>query len=76
MIVEGIQKVRPGMAVAGNPLVAAFASGDPYRGEIAAVDQALGRLLDAWDARPEPDVVAVTGALRADSPTELYAVTV
>ena len=38
----------------------AFASADPYRGEIAAVDPAVGRLLDAWDARPEPDVVAVT----------------
>jgi arylsulfatase A-like enzyme len=38
----------------------AFAGGDPYRGEIAAVDQAVGRLLDAWDARPGPDVVAVT----------------
>ena len=32
----------------------AFAHDDPYRGEIAAVDAAVGRLLDAWDARPGP----------------------
>jgi arylsulfatase A-like enzyme len=34
--------------------------GDPYRGEIAAADDALGDLLAAWDARPGPSVVAVT----------------
>ena len=40
---------------------AAFATpGDPYRGEIASVDAAVGRLLDAWDARPERSAVAVT----------------
>ena len=38
----------------------AFAGDDPYRGEIAAVDAAVGRLLDAWDARPGPAVVALT----------------
>ena len=38
----------------------AFAGGDPYRGEIAAADAAVGRVLDAWDARPETSVVAVT----------------
>jgi arylsulfatase A-like enzyme len=35
-------------------------TGDPYRGEIAAADAALGTLLQAWDARPEPSVVALT----------------
>jgi hypothetical protein len=30
---------------------AAFATGDGYRDEIAATDAALGRLLNAWDAR-------------------------
>jgi arylsulfatase A-like enzyme len=35
-------------------------AGDPYRGEVAAVDAALGPLLRAWDARPEPSVVALT----------------
>ena len=39
----------------------AFAGDDPYRGEIAAVDAAVGRLLDAWDARPGSHVVALTG---------------
>ena len=38
----------------------AFAGGDPYRGEIAAVDAAVGRLLDAWNARPGPATVALT----------------
>ena len=38
----------------------AFAGEDPYRGEIAAVDAAVGRLLDAWDARPGPATVALT----------------
>jgi choline-sulfatase len=38
----------------------AFAGDDAYRGEIAAVDAAAGRLLDAWDARPGPNVVALT----------------
>jgi choline-sulfatase len=33
---------------------------DPYRGEIAAVDEALRALLQAWDARPGPSLVAVT----------------
>ena len=37
-----------------------FTGDDPYRGEIAAVDAAVGRLLDAWDARPGPAVVALT----------------
>jgi len=36
------------------------AGDDPYRGEIAAVDMAVGRLLDAWDTRPGPAVVALT----------------
>lgn len=39
---------------------AAFAGRDPYRGEVAAVDAALAPLLSAWDARPEPALVAVT----------------
>ena len=38
----------------------AFAGDDPYRGEIAAVDAAAGRLLDAWETRPGPAVVALT----------------
>jgi choline-sulfatase len=38
----------------------AYAGPDPYRGEIAAVDAALGALLEAWDARPGPSYVAVT----------------
>jgi choline-sulfatase len=33
---------------------------DPYRGEIAAADAALGDLLAAWDARPGASYVAVT----------------
>jgi arylsulfatase A-like enzyme len=33
---------------------------DPYRGEVAAADAAVGALLQAWDARPEPSVVALT----------------
>lgn len=39
---------------------AAFRHRDPYRGEIAAVDAALGPLLAAWKARPDPSLVAVT----------------
>lgn len=38
----------------------AYRDADPYRGEIAFADAMLGRLLDAWDARPGPSVVAVT----------------
>jgi arylsulfatase A-like enzyme len=38
----------------------AFAGPDPYRGEIASADAALGVLLAAWDARPGPSVVAFT----------------
>jgi arylsulfatase A-like enzyme len=38
----------------------AFAGEDPYRGEIAAADAALGRLLEAWDRRAGASVVAVT----------------
>jgi hypothetical protein len=33
---------------------------DPYRGEVSAADAALGALLQTWDARPEPSVVALT----------------
>ena len=43
-----------------DPPPAYAVAGDPYRGEIASVDAAFARLLEAWDARPEPDVVAVT----------------
>jgi Flp pilus assembly protein TadD len=39
---------------------AAFAGDDPYRGEIAAVDAAVGKLLAAWDARPGTELVALT----------------
>lgn len=35
-------------------------AGDPYRGEMAAMDQQLGRLLDAFAARG-PTIVALTG---------------
>jgi arylsulfatase A-like enzyme len=38
----------------------AYAGSDPYRGEIAAVDAAVGGLLEAWDARPGSSFVAVT----------------
>jgi arylsulfatase A-like enzyme len=38
----------------------AFAGPDPYRGEIAAADAALGDLMAAWDARKGPSYVAVT----------------
>jgi arylsulfatase A-like enzyme len=38
----------------------AYAGPDPYRGEIAAADAALGGLLEAWDARPGSSFVAVT----------------
>jgi choline-sulfatase len=39
---------------------AAWRAADPYRGEIAAADAALGDLLSAWDARPGASCVAVT----------------
>jgi len=38
----------------------AFAGLDPYRGEVASADAAVGVLLAAWDARPGPSVVAFT----------------
>ncbi len=38
----------------------AFRGQDPYRGEIAFVDSALGPLLAAWDDRPGPTVVVFT----------------
>jgi choline-sulfatase len=38
----------------------AYAGPDPYRGEIAATDAALGGLLEAWDARAGRSYVAVT----------------
>lgn len=38
---------------------AAFATGDPYRDEIAAADAAVGRLLRAWDARSGASVAVV-----------------
>lgn len=34
-----------------------FRSADPYRGEVSAADAAMGSLLAAWDARPEPSLV-------------------
>jgi arylsulfatase A-like enzyme len=37
-----------------------FRGRDPYRGEVAAADAALGALLDVWDARPEESVVVVS----------------
>lgn len=37
----------------------AFQSSDPYRGEVAAADAALGSLLATWDARPEPTLVVL-----------------
>lgn len=37
----------------------AFRGPDPYRGEVAAVDAALGALLTAWNARPEPALVVL-----------------
>jgi choline-sulfatase len=37
-----------------------FGTADPYRGEIAFTDEALGDLLAAWDARPGPSFVALT----------------
>jgi arylsulfatase A-like enzyme len=33
---------------------------DPYRGEVAAVDDAVRALLEAWDRRSEPSLVALT----------------
>ena len=39
---------------------AAHVAADAYRGEIAAVDAAVGRLVTAWDARPGASVVALT----------------
>jgi choline-sulfatase len=38
----------------------AFRAPDPYRGEIAATDAALGTLLRTWDARPDPSLLVVT----------------
>ena len=38
----------------------AFRGSDPYRGEIAATDAALASLITAWNARPEPSLVALT----------------
>jgi arylsulfatase A-like enzyme len=38
----------------------AFRGSDPYRGEVAFADSALGTLLAAWDARPGSSVVVVT----------------
>ncbi|HUG53506.1 MAG TPA: sulfatase-like hydrolase/transferase [Vicinamibacteria bacterium] len=38
----------------------AFRDPDPYRGEVAATDAALGELMRAWDARAEPSLVVVT----------------
>ena len=37
-----------------------FRTADPYRGEIAFTDKALGALLTAWDARPGPSFTALT----------------
>ncbi len=37
-----------------------FRDSDPYRGEIAFADAMLGRLLEAWRARPGPSLEAVT----------------
>jgi choline-sulfatase len=37
-----------------------FRGPDPYRGEVAFADAMLAGLLRAWDARPDPSVVAVT----------------
>ncbi len=39
---------------------AAFRRKDPYRGEIAFADQALGELLASWDARPGSSLVVLT----------------
>jgi choline-sulfatase len=38
----------------------AFREADAYRGEVAFADAMLGRLLEAWERRPGPSVVAVT----------------
>ncbi len=38
----------------------AFRDADPYRGEVAFADAMLGRLLEAWERRSGPSVVAVT----------------
>jgi arylsulfatase A-like enzyme len=38
----------------------AFREADAYRGEVAFADAMLGRLLEAWERRPEPSLVAVT----------------
>jgi tetratricopeptide (TPR) repeat protein len=38
---------------------AEFRGSDPYRGEIAFADEALGRLFAAWDARPGASFVAL-----------------
>jgi choline-sulfatase len=37
-----------------------FRGRDPYRGEVAAADAALGDLLASWRLRPEPSLVVVT----------------
>jgi Flp pilus assembly protein TadD len=37
-----------------------FRGNDPYRGEIAAADGALGLLLADWDARPEASLIVIT----------------
>lgn len=37
-----------------------FRGEDAYRGEVAAADAAVGSLLSAWDARPEPTFVVLT----------------
>ena len=38
----------------------AFREADAYRGEVAFADAMLGRLLEAWERRPGPSLVAVT----------------
>lgn len=37
----------------------AFRTDDPYRDEIASVDDALASLMAAWDARPGPNLVVI-----------------
>jgi arylsulfatase A-like enzyme len=38
----------------------AYRAPDPYRGEVAATDVALGTLMAAWAGRPEPSLVVLT----------------
>lgn len=38
----------------------AYRASDPYRGEIAAADAAIGTLMAAWSARAEPSLVVLT----------------